>query len=131
MLAVYDGGDKLARRVGVGHALTGYDVASFVGEVVFYLWQQGFESGHFVEGDGGSCIAFHATGAVASCEVAGEGFRQDIEGDQDIADLYHGEGEYAYCHRKEKNAYSHICHTVTECHTGVKRRCWRRWRCAR
>ena len=89
VLAADDGGDEFARGVVVGYALTVDDAAGLGAEVVLDVGQDGFDLGNLVECDGSAGVAFDAAGAVTGAEVAGELLPQDIERDNDVADLNH------------------------------------------
>ena len=87
VFAVDDGGDEFAVAVGIDNSVLFYFCLCLAG----YVWPNDvfgmFQFCYFVKGYRGSCVAFDATDAMTTCQVATEVNLKDVEGYEGVLNL--------------------------------------------
>ena len=88
VLAIDNTGDEVAFAVGVGNALGVDQTLGLGAEVWPDIVEYGLEMSHFVHGQWGTAVAFHAALPFAGFEIAAEAFGENFGGEDDISYFY-------------------------------------------
>ena len=96
VLAVDDASHEVAFAIGIGHAFAVDDALGSSTEIVPHIVEHVFEFAHFVEGKGGSAVAFNAANAFAGIKVAAKMFGQNFGGENYVAYLQYHNFEVKY-----------------------------------